>query len=159
METFVSPATLTTDTLFDATKTLLRIAMLESSPLGKSGFAVADYCDAVRRAAQSKLLGDTLRLCETLGLEWAERPRSDQWAEDNIAMLNQRTFDETAFRFAALPLIDLGLGSWSQEGGFKLVFSLINDRPIDIADTYFETRHNMAKIMGGVQMLFPSNAI
>ncbi|MEP6019844.1 MAG: hypothetical protein ABJ251_15305 [Paracoccaceae bacterium] len=127
--------------------------------------------DLSRHSAEPSIFDLTISLC--LLVDWDSQYMSKTLREKPVGLDNfppidlldhrrfstssQRAFDETAFRFATLPLIDLGLGSWSQEGGFKLVFSLTNDRPIDLADTYFETRHNMAKRMGGVQMLFPSN--
>ena len=62
---------------------------------------------------------------------------------------DDRVFEEEVFRLATVPLIKMGLGSWSDEGGFELIFSLRGERPIDLADTYYETRHNIAKRLGG----------
>jgi len=58
--------------LFDAAKTLLRIAMFESSPLPKAGFTVADYCAAVRAATPSPEIACALSLAEELRKKWGQ---------------------------------------------------------------------------------------
>ena len=68
---------------------------------------------------------------------------------------DQKRFDIMAFGSAAMLLIELGLGKWENEGSFSLIGSLQGDRPIDLADTYRETRHLTAGRLGGVKKLFP----
>lgn len=58
--------------LFDATKTLLRIAMFESSPLPKAGFTVADYCGAVRAATPTPEITRALSLAQELRQKWGQ---------------------------------------------------------------------------------------
>lgn len=70
--------------LFDAAKTLLRIAMFESSPLKTSGFAVADYCNAVREVVADDDVCNALTLSEDLRLGWSNRPFDESWAKANL---------------------------------------------------------------------------
>lgn len=56
--------------MFDATKTLLRIAMFESSPLPKDGFAISDYCDAVCRACDSAEIADAFGRAQNVRCDW-----------------------------------------------------------------------------------------
>ncbi len=75
------------DELFDATKTLLRIAMFESSPLQTSGFAVADYCNAVRKAVDDDIVCNALTVCEELRVGWSKRSTNESWAQAHLAKL------------------------------------------------------------------------
>jgi hypothetical protein len=67
----------------------------------------------------------------------------------------QLTFCDLVFCKAARHLVHLGLGAWKENGRFELVFSLLGSSPIDLADTYRETRHLTSLRLGGAEFLFP----
>jgi len=67
----------------------------------------------------------------------------------------QLTFCDLAFCKAANRLELLGLGHWNECGQFELISSLLENSPIDLADTYDETRYVTAQRLGGVEYLFP----
>lgn len=73
--------------LFDAAKTLLRIAMFESSPLPKTSYAVSDYCSAVRSVTPDPAISNALNLCEHLRINWSDRPKSDVWIQSQLAVI------------------------------------------------------------------------
>ncbi|MEO1110358.1 MAG: nucleotidyltransferase domain-containing protein [Pseudomonadota bacterium] len=79
--------------LFDAAKTLLRIAMFESSPLRPSGFAVADYCNAVRAVVANENICEAFSLCEDLRLGWSVRPSDEAWIQANLERLTPALLD------------------------------------------------------------------
>lgn len=67
----------------------------------------------------------------------------------------QRTFCDLAFCKLACILERLGLGEWKDNGRFELIFSLLGSSPIDLADTYRETRQSTSVRLGGVSFLLP----
>lgn len=127
--------------------------------------------DLIRHSGEPSIFDLIVSLCLMVDWDSQYMPENLQSeAPENLALLPQidlrdhrrfsssiqLDFDQRVFRFATLPLINLGLGNWCSEGGFSLIFSLREGgRPIDLADTYNETRHNMAEQLGGVKKLFP----
>ena len=67
----------------------------------------------------------------------------------------QFTFCDLVFCMAVKHLEYLGLGEWEENGRFELILPLLGSSPIDLADTYRETRHLMSLRLGGVEFLFP----
>jgi hypothetical protein len=67
----------------------------------------------------------------------------------------QLAFQDMSFCLAANRLHVLGLGQWT--GRFELITSLLGSSPIDLADTYSETRHVTAQRLGGIEKLFPAD--
>jgi predicted nucleotidyltransferase len=59
-----------TEQLFDAVKTMLRIAMFESSGLPYFGITVPDYCAAIRSETDNPLVVTALTAAETLRETW-----------------------------------------------------------------------------------------
>lgn len=64
-------------------------------------------------------------------------------------------FCDLAFCKAAKHLEKLGLGEWKASGQFELIDSLLGSSPIDLADSYTETRYLTALRLGGIEFLFP----
>ena len=136
----------------------------------KKGWHPATLTDLVRHAGEPSVFDLITSLC--LLVDWDSQympnsmphekplpleslPQIDLCDQQRFATPTQKVFDAHVFRLATEPLVKLGLGHWSRKDGFKLIFSLTNDRPIGLSDTYMETRHNIAVRLGGVEKLFP----
>ena len=85
----------------------------------------------------------------------SEFPELDMSNSTRFNSEPQLTFRDLVFCKAARQLERLGLGQWKDGGHFELIFPLLGDSPIDLADSYRETRHLMAQRLGGVRFLFP----
>lgn len=83
-------------------------------------------------------------------------PRLDLQNGHRFQSPEQRVFQFMALRKGAACIERLGLGAWDNEGRFELIHALLGSQPIDLADTYQQTRHLTAKRLGGVRFLFPT---
>lgn len=69
----------------------------------------------------------------------------------------QMTFRSLVFHKAAHHIGRLGLGQWNEDNRFELISPLLGNSPIDLADSYDETRRLTALRLGEVHFLFPPN--
>jgi hypothetical protein len=83
-------------------------------------------------------------------------PSLDLKNERRFQSPEQLVFQFMALRKGAACIERLGLGEWDNEGRFELIYALRGSQPIDLADTYQQTRHLIAERLGGVRFLFPS---
>ncbi|WP_417769750.1 hypothetical protein [Stappia sp.] len=79
-------------------------------------------------------------------------PQSDEWGE----MSPRYKFHESALFTGCSVLEDLGLGSWVDKVGFKVVEELSEASAIRVMDIYRQSRWNISNQLGGEDKLYPS---
>lgn len=65
-------------------------------------------------------------------------------------------FHAYAFINGCALLEALGLGSWTENAGFKVVYDLSEDSSIRVMDIYRVSRQNLAQKLGGMSELYPA---
>ena len=82
-------------------------------------------------------------------------PEIDISDERRFTSEPQLQFTRRVFLRAAAVVEQIWLGHWRPDGVFELISAIYGQRPIDLADTYAQTRNLTAKRLGDVELLFP----